>query len=467
MGNDSCSAYPERLKACGQVGARNDGDLVAAARKLSAALTALSSSHPDAAVLPPFEDWGQDLLRYGQRKGQIDAWVEGVGRAFETAGGLTDPKGDPLVTVDTSRLDAILAAQDPAVRQALALARLMLSGPFGMDANRFNSMLRDMTPEQLQEFFWAMSTDDLHELDLRFGDMSFFSAGHDQRDTFESLVLASVDPDTLARLMANMPLLQPNLHTKYLDHDYSGFQWSWQAAGGPLFGPGGPDPLSDVNQGDDGDCWFLAGVGAIALTNPAVIEQNVHPNPNGTYTVTFYRDGRPVQITVTGDLPSGTKGTAGVTPYAHSGPNGSSWVAIYEKAYAELRGGYSRIDGGFGDTSLADVSGRPATRGSPSDYSLSDIQSRIHQGYAITAGSNSDDNPWWNFWDHPERMDGNQVVTNHEYYVQSVDTNAHPPTITVVNPWGAGGGAPHLVTLTEDQFHHYFGEVSMAKVGPG
>ena len=70
MGNDSCSAYPERLEAYGQVGGRNDSDLVGAARKLSAALTALSSSHPDAAVLAPFGDWGQDLLRYGQRKGR-------------------------------------------------------------------------------------------------------------------------------------------------------------------------------------------------------------------------------------------------------------------------------------------------------------------------------------------------------------------------------------------------------------
>ncbi|HEY4026945.1 MAG TPA: C2 family cysteine protease [Candidatus Dormibacteraeota bacterium] len=468
MGNDSSSAYPERLKTYGQAGQRNDSDFVAAGRKLSMALAALSGSHPDPAVLPGFEDWGQDLVAYGQRKVQIDAWVESVGRAFEKAGGVTDPRGDPLVTVSTSQLDGILAAQDPAVQKALAYAHLLLPGPFGLDPEQFNGMLRAMTPEQLQELFWAMGSDDLRKLGLVFGNRSILSSDHGLRDAFENVVLASVDPETLARLMASMPMLQPDLQTKYLGHDYKGFQWSWQGTSGPLFGPDGVNPLTDINQGDDGDCWFLAGMGAIALANPSLIQQNIRPNANGTYTVTFYQDGRPVPITVTGDLPYGAKGNASVTPYAHPGPDGASWAAIYEKAYAELRGGgYGQIDGGFGDTSLANLSGRPATRGNPSDYSLSDIQSRLHQGYAITAGSNADDNPWWDFWDHPERMDNNQVVTSHEYYVKSVDMNGHPPTITVVNPWGAGGGAPQLVTLTEQQWHHYFGEVSLARVGPG
>jgi hypothetical protein len=49
--------------------------------------------------------------------------------------------------------------------------------------------------------------------------------------------------------------------------------------------------------------------------------------------------------------------------------------------------------------------------------------------------------------------------------VKSVDMNAHPPTITVVNPWGGGGvedghQMPQEVTLTEKQWNEYFGEVS-------
>jgi hypothetical protein len=467
MGNDTCSAYPERLKTCGQVGQRNDTDLLGAAKTLTAALTALASSHPDPSVLPAFEDWGGDLQRYGQRKSQIDAWVEDVGRAFEKAGGLTDPNGDPRVTVSTSQLDGILAAMDPTVQQALACAHLMLNGAFWMGPDQLNAMLGKLTPEQMQELFWAMGTDDLRKLGLVFGNVPILSADHGQRDTFENLVLACVDPDTLARLMANMPLLEPDLQTKYLGHDYKGFQWSWQPTNGPLFGPNGVNPLTDITQGDDGDCWFLAGLGAIALTNPSVIQRNIRQNPNGTYTVTFYQDGKPVQITVTADLPYGAKGGGSLNPYAQAGAGGSTWTQIYEKAYAELRGGgYGSIDGGFGDTSLANVSGQPAHRGSPSDYSLSDIQSRLGQGYAITVGSNANDHPWWEFWaSDPDRIDNNQVVTSHEYYVQKVDTSAHPPTITIVNPWGANGSAPQFVTLTQDQLHHYFGEISMAKVG--
>jgi len=468
LGDTTCGAYPARLEAYGQAGQRNDTDLMGMARRLSAALTALAASCPDPTLLPAFDDWGQDLQRYAQRKAQIDTWVDQVGKAFEKAGGLTDPTGDQHVTVGTGTLDAILAAWDPAAEKVLAYVHLTLSGWFGLDPGQLNGMLRNLTPEQLQEVFWAMGPDDMRRLGVLFGNLPIFSASRGQRDAFENIVLASVDPDTLARVMANMPLLQPDLQTKYLGHDYKGFQWSWQPAGGPLFGPDGVNPLADITQGDDGDCWFLAGLGAIGLTSPGLIQRNIRQNPNGTYTVTFYQDGRPVQVTVTADLPSGAKDGASVTPYAQPGADGGSWAAIYEKAYAEFRGGgYGQIDGGFGDISLANLSGQPAQRANPSDYALSDIESRLHQGYAITVGSNSSDNPWWDFWDHPDRMDHDQIVTSHEYYVRSVDTNAHPPTITIVNPWGAGGAAPQLVTLTQDELHHYFGEISMARVGSG
>jgi hypothetical protein len=59
-----------------------------------------------------------------------------------------------------------------------------------------------------------------------------------------------------------------------------------------------------------------------------------------------------------------------------------------------------------------------------------------------------------------EYVDNGQIVTSHEYSVQRVDLGAHPPTVTLLNPWGATNQAPQEVTLTEDQWHQYFNEVS-------
>jgi len=469
MGSDTCSAYPERLRTYGQVGQGNDQDLVGAGRRLSAALDALVRSSPDPTLLPRFPDWGSDLQGYGVRKAQIDAWVGQVGDAFEEAAGGTFD-ADTEVFTSSSTIDQLLA-QDPRVQDALKLLHQLLGNSVFMSMDgqfvaALVAQLHGMTPEQVQEVFWNLGDDQLKQLGVVLAIPFGTGVTLDERNAFVNVVLSTVDPNTMRRLMANMPDLEPDLRTHYLDHDYKGFNWSWQASAGPLWGPTGlPNPTEDIRQGDDGDCWFLAGLGAVGLSNPDLLRQHIRTNPNGTFTVTFYRDGKPVEITVTDDVPYGTKGTSGVQPYAHPGADGADWAQIYEKAYAEFRGGYDDIDGGFGDTSIADLTGRHATRQDPGDYSLDQIQQRLAQGYAITTGSKSSDAPWWEFWSHPDRMDNDQVVTNHEYYVQSVDTSAHPPIITIVNPWGAGGGAPKYVRLTESEWHRYFSEVSMARVG--
>lgn len=467
--SDTCSAYPERLKTYGNVGQRDNQDLSVTARRLSSTLLALARSNPDATILAPFEEWGGDLQRYAARKTQIDQWVVGVGAAFEQAGGV--PVSDGLrITTGAAELDRILARADPRVEQTVDLVHLMLEnslydGDSGFLAT-LAQLLKGMTPEEVQAFLWALSPDDLERIGVHLVPLPMGAgASNGDRNAVLNAILASADPDMLTRLMQYMPELEPLLTN--LGDTYKGYSWGWQAPGGSLWGPsGGPDPFTDINQGADGDCWYLSGLGAVAEVNPDLLKRNIRQNPNGTFTVTFYQDGKPVDITVTGDFPYGTRPGWIAWAYAHEGPDSAEWAMIYEKAFAEFHGGYQQIDGGYGDISLAALTGRPATRGSPGDYSLADLGARLDQGYAITAGTDSSDSPWWDFWDHPERIDHNQLVTSHEYYVKSVDLNGHPPTVTVVNPWGTGGGAPQFVTLTESEFHRYFGEISMAQVGP-
>ena len=103
-------------------------------------------------------------------------------------------------------------------------------------------------------------------------------------------------------------------------HTYRNF------SGNPLFSSVGPQ-ATDVNQGDVGDCYFLAGLAAIAEDRTEVIRQRVVDFDDGTYGVrlrnSFYR--------VDGDLPvSIFESTDPV--YARLGRDDSIWVAITSTA---------------------------------------------------------------------------------------------------------------------------------------
>jgi hypothetical protein len=475
MGGDTCSAYPERLKKYGNEGRGNDQDLLVMGRRLSSSLAALTASGPDRSILAPFEDWGGDLQRYSQRKAQIDTWVAQVGDAFERADSGITVAPDTLVVMSASDVDRILA-QDPAVQSALQTLRPYLDDHGlgqGQALRDFIAQLQRMSPEQVQEVLGSLTDSQLTLLDELTGppdpSMAPFPeyVPPDERNTLVTLLLSSADPDTVKRLMTDMPHLEPAYMTDNLIKDYQGFDWSWAPGNGPLWGPTGmPDPLDDINQGDIGDCWYLAGVGAVAEANPDLLKQHIRANPNGTYTVTFFDKGKPVDVTVTADFPHGTKGNSYTWGDAWPGhSDGSEWVQIYEKAYVQFRGGsYANISGGFGDTSIGDLTGVPTTRQDPGDYSLAQIQDKLSKGYAITLGSKRTDAAWWEFWSNPETMDNGHIVTSHEYFIQSVDLTGQPPTITVVNPWGAQGSADHTVKLTEDQLHQYFDEISMGQV---
>jgi hypothetical protein len=332
--------------------------------------------------------------------------------------------------------------------------------------------LAALTPAERAAFLGQLSPAELRDWNNRIsggGGAFWQSEGLTTSDRVQlaNLLLGSADAGTLARIEANMPSLQPGSHNS----EESPNGWS-STSGQPLFGPDGKPVVSDVNQGNEGDCWFLSGLGAVAMKDPSLIERNVHQNANGTYTVTFYRNGQPVPVTVTDSVPGGS--TFG--DYAHPGTgDNAKWAQIYEKAYAQLNGGYASIEGGHGSVAMSDVTGMPSSRQDlnpalpwQSGPSLGDISGRLNSGYAVTTGST--DGKDWPWSSEPNRLDGGWVVPSHEYMVQSINTSAHPPTITLLNPWGQdgagppdpkGSAAPATVTLTEDQWHKYFTDVSL------
>src|SRR5271165_3193841 len=105
----------------------------------------------------------------------------------------------------------------------------------------------------------------------------------------------------------------------------------------PLYGPSGAPTIQDVNQGYLGDCYFMSSLGEVALKDPSAIENMISSNGNGTYSVRFFVGGQPDYVTVNSQLPvmSGYRWANGSQLEFANGKT-DDWVALVEKAYAEL-----------------------------------------------------------------------------------------------------------------------------------
>ncbi|WP_315852267.1 C2 family cysteine protease [Lignipirellula cremea] len=233
----------------------------------------------------------------------------------------------------------------------------------------------------------------------------------------------------------------------------------------PLFSTSGPQ-TTDVRQGSLGDCYLLAGLGAIAKDSPQAIRSSVVDFNDGTYGVRlgdkFYR--------VDNDLV--VKTSTSTTPaYAKLGAQNSMWVAVVEKAYAHYRTGansFASIEGGwsvelnraFGST----TAGAKSIQSYTSATALAnDIANRVKAGQAVTIGFTG------------EKKVGKgpaPIITGHQYTVMSVKVvNGAVASITLRNPWGTDGGGSKdsnpndgLITVTPAQLLAYVGNVNWGKV---
>jgi hypothetical protein len=200
--------------------------------------------------------------------------------------------------------------------------------------------------------------------------------------------------------------------------------------GRPLFGPAGPT-VNDINQGALGDCWILAGLGAIANENPNIIRANVVDFGDGTYGVrlrnSFYR--------VDNDLPVADFGESFLN-YTALGQGGSLWVSIIEKAYTHYRvpgaNSYFSIEGGFTfdlyEAFRLDAGflvfgqfGNAASLGAA-------IKLAVDNGQAPTIGIDNPSTP--------------MLLADHQYIVLGYNVNGSGQLTDVImrNPWAIDGG---------------------------
>jgi hypothetical protein len=139
---------------------------------------------------------------------------------------------------------------------------------------------------------------------------------------------------------------------------------------------------SDVVQGSNGDCWFIAAVATIC-SNPELIKKVCVEKDEecGVYGFVFYRDGEWIWTVVDDNLylkysdfdeygdrydPTGVKETrykknhqtgSEALYFASCSHENETWLPLLEKAYAKVHGDYNAISGGISGEAVEDLTG--------------------------------------------------------------------------------------------------------------
>lgn len=204
----------------------------------------------------------------------------------------------------------------------------------------------------------------------------------------------------------------------------------------------GPD---DVGQGTVPDCYLAAALVGFAAQDPDRLATGIRRNPNGTATVTLHPgadrgDGAtptnvtPTNITVTANLAQGLvrmrrDGPVGRQELAVDADNadgrGELWPALYEKAFARLRGGYPAL--GYGSTvaALSTLTGHRASWRDARRIGSDDLAAALGEGEVVLVTTR-------------ERTRPAGLVAAHAYAVLAVDSARGQ--VLLRNPWDPSAG---------------------------
>ncbi len=197
----------------------------------------------------------------------------------------------------------------------------------------------------------------------------------------------------------------------------------------------GAPKLSDLHQGDLGDCYFIATLGEVALRNPQQIAHMFIDNRDGTYTIRFFHDGKPWYVTVDRQLPVNDKGRFVYENRGDSANNPKNilWVALAEKALAQLNeSGWFKTVGPTGVNSFAAIgAGGKSKLALPLVTGLGTARDGVESLGAFGKGDLELAN---------SKADGvpSYLVPHHSYVVVGYDADSQQ--VTLFNPWGLHGG---------------------------
>lgn len=182
-------------------------------------------------------------------------------------------------------------------------------------------------------------------------------------------VLGPIDQKGFAREPGLTKLEEDHGALKKGDRDQHAYT-EFKPGKGKEMSPDGKAPKAqDVGQGAIGDCYLMAGMGAVAAQRPDLIQKMVkYDAGKNTYTVTFQerqRDGKfkAVPVMVSAYLPSknGMNAVYAQDGANKQGDNQALWPAIIEKAYAVWKGDYEAIAGGDSGVAMEAITGAKST----------------------------------------------------------------------------------------------------------
>ena len=224
------------------------------------------------------------------------------------------------------------------------------------------------------------------------------------------------------------------------------------------------DP-NDVQQGQLGDCYFLAAIAAVARANPDALEKLIKDNKDGTYDVTLHVykyflswSRTPTVIKVKPEFPKKADGTPA---YAKTGDK-ELWVMLLEKAYAQHKGDYKGIDGGYVEKAMGVLTGENAKSYKINKYTEKEIletfADAIKNKQPIAADSKKIGKK---NKEKSKLAKGLNIIGGHSYPVKSVSGN----NISLQNPWtnvNTGNASDNYdITLSVSDFKKYFNDFNI------
>ena len=197
---------------------------------------------------------------------------------------------------------------------------------------------------------------------------------------------------------------------------------------------GGIEP-NDINQGQLGDCYFLAALSSLAEF-PDRVQALFHTkeiNKAGIYLVRFYINGNEMPVVVDDHLPVDARGQ----PVFATCRDGELWVSLLEKAWAKLHGTYARTEGGLPCLAASHIMGVPSESFSHGQIeNVEDffdmLQSADARNFTMMAASHG----------QGENRTDEGVISGHAYSLISIHELQHSgreiKLLKLRNPWGQG-----------------------------
>ncbi|XP_058243708.1 calpain-1 catalytic subunit-like isoform X1 [Hemibagrus wyckioides] len=195
----------------------------------------------------------------------------------------------------------------------------------------------------------------------------------------------------------------------------------------------------DFSQGELGNCWFLAAIGAITFQKD-IMDQVIPANQSfdedyaGIFHFRFYRNRKWVDVVIDDQLPT----LKGQLIFVNCKTRNEFWPALLEKAYAKVCGSYAALNGGFISDGLHDFTGGvyktfDLTCASDNLWDLMD--QAVKRRAVIGCGTPPGPTP-------ANTVLPNGIVQGHAYTITGVTKlkaqGKLVKLVRVLNPWGKG-----------------------------